>query len=246
MIFFKVEAQSNKFILESSKYIDNKLKNSTIQWIFKANYRLLTPSQSLYSSPYGIFYFCFMKRIAIFASGSGTNAENLVKYFRDHHGICCALLVCDNKNALVFERMRKYGIQSVLISKNDLINGEVEKILKHHNIDFIVLAGFLKLIPVSLIEKFPNSIINIHPSLLPKFGGKGMYGMKVHEAVVNAGETESGITIHYVNEKFDEGKIIAQYKFGISGEDTSQSIALKIHDLEMKWLPVEVEKLLMS
>lgn len=185
-----------------------------------------------------------MKQIAIFASGSGTNAENLVTFFKDHPVARCTLMVCDNKDALVFERMKKYSVHSVLISSSGLKNGEVEQMLKKLQIDFIVLAGFLKLIPHTLIEAYPNKIINLHPSLLPKFGGKGMYGMKVHESVIKAGEKETGITIHYVNEQFDEGEIIAQYKVDVTNTDTPLTVALKIHELEMKYLPVEVEKLI--
>lgn len=185
-----------------------------------------------------------MNNIAVFASGSGTNAENLVKYFTNHSDVSVKLMMCNNKDALVFERMKKYNIPSVLINKSDFENGVVSQILKEHQIDYIILAGFLKLIPASLIKSYPNKIINIHPALLPKYGGKGMYGMHIHEAVVKSKEKATGITIHYVNERFDEGEIIAQYDVAIKESDSATDVALKIHELEMKWFPKVVEKLI--
>ena len=185
-----------------------------------------------------------MKRIAIFASGSGTNAENLVTYFMNHTNIECVLMLCDNKDALVFERMKKYKIPSFLISNESMRNGEAEKLLNDFKIDFILLAGFLKLIPSTLINLYYNKIVNIHPSLLPKYGGKGMYGMHIHNAVVEANDSITGITIHFVNKNFDEGTIIAQHKVELEENETPQNVALKIHQLEMKWFPKEVEKLL--
>lgn len=185
-----------------------------------------------------------MKKIAIFASGSGSNAENLVRYFDKHPDVEISMVVSDRKSAYVFERMNMLKIPSYYMSKADFEDGTVLKLLKDNKIDWIVLAGFLKLLPVSIINEYPQRIINIHPALLPKFGGKGMYGMHVHEAVAKAGESKTGITIHYVNEHFDEGEIIAQYETAVLPGDTPESIANKIHELEMKWFPDVIEKLI--
>ena len=189
------------------------------------------------------YYLCGMYKIVIFASGSGSNAENLVRYFDKHPDVEISMMVSDRKNALVFEKMKSLDIPSYYMSKGDFEDGSVLKLLKDCNIDWIVLAGFLKLLPVSIINEYPQRIINIHPALLPKFGGKGMYGMHVHEAVAKAGELKTGITIHYVNEHFDEGEIIAQYETAVSPGDTPGTIAGKIHELEMKWFPLVIEKL---
>ncbi|MDQ3049609.1 MAG: phosphoribosylglycinamide formyltransferase [Bacteroidota bacterium] len=187
-----------------------------------------------------------MKKIAIFASGSGSNAENLVRYFEKHTGIEIAMMVSDRKNAFVFERMRALNIPSMYMPAGQFENGEVLKLLKSLEIDFIVLAGFLKLMPATIIKEYEKKIINIHPALLPKFGGKGMYGMHVHNAVVNAGEQITGITIHYVDENFDEGEIIARFETPVEKGETAESIASKINELEMQWFPVIVEKIVME
>ena len=187
-----------------------------------------------------------MIKIAIFASGSGSNAENLARYFEHHPGVVIQLMISDRKHAFVFQRMEKLGIPSYYMSKSDFEDGTVLRLLKDQQIDWIVLAGFLKLMPASIIMAFPGRIVNIHPALLPKFGGKGMYGMHVHNAVVSAGELKTGITIHYVNENFDEGEIIAQYETAVLPGDTAEMIAAKIHELEMKWFPVVVEKIVTS
>ena len=146
------------------------------------------------------------------------------------------------KQAFVLQRMARLGVEARYVPNNDFENGELIDILRKKRIDLIVLAGFLKLIPVSLIEAYPKRIINIHPALLPKFGGQGMYGMNVHEAVVLAKEKTTGITIHYIDDKFDEGEIIAQYTTDLSPEDTPETVASKIHELEMKWFPMVIEK----
>jgi phosphoribosylglycinamide formyltransferase-1 len=182
-----------------------------------------------------------MKRIAVFASGSGSNAENLVNYFRDSEVARISLVVCNRKEAFVFERMKRLEIPCIYVPKNDFVNGSILSALKAYNIDMIVLAGFLLLVPDSLLSEYSGKIINVHPALLPGFGGKGMYGKHVHEAVVKAGEQKSGITIHYVNERFDEGEIIAQFETALQPGDTPESVAAKIHELEMKFFPKVVE-----
>lgn len=183
-----------------------------------------------------------MKKIAVLASGSGSNAENLVRYFSSHSDARVAMMICDRKEAFVFERMKKLEVPSYYIRKDELYSGGLLKLLQENKIDLVVLAGFLKLVPQDVIHTFPKRIINVHPALLPKFGGKGMYGMHVHTAVVNAGETKTGITIHYVNEHFDEGEIIAQFETDVLPDDTPETVAAKIHQLEMRHFPEVVER----
>ncbi len=179
-----------------------------------------------------------MKNIAIFASGSGTNAQNIVEYFIDNKRINVSLILSNDKNAFVLKRAEKLNIPFQSFDKGDFYKStNVIGLLKDYSIDFIVLAGFLWLIPLSLIKEYPNKMINIHPALLPKYGGKGMYGMKVHEMVIANGDGESGISIHYVNEKYDEGEIILQATIDILQSDTPESIAQKIHKLEYKHYP---------
>ena len=184
-----------------------------------------------------------MTNIAIFASGSGTNAENIARYFENHPRARISLMISNRKDALVFERMRKFNIPSYYIKKEEFEDGRLLKFLKDQKIDLIILAGFLKLVPEPIINAFEKGIINIHPALLPKFGGKGMYGKHVHEAVINAKETKTGITIHFVNRNFDEGEIISQHETEVTPSDTAETIAAKIHELEMKWFPVIIEKI---
>jgi phosphoribosylglycinamide formyltransferase-1 len=179
-------------------------------------------------------------RIAIFASGGGTNAEAIIRHFKDHPLIKVALVLSNNPNALVLERAKKFAISTRVFNKNEF--EQVADSLKEYKITHIVLAGFLWLIPTSLIKAFPNSIINIHPALLPKFGGKGMYGMKIHELVRTSNETETGITIHVINEKYDEGPILFQGRCEVSGTDSPQDIANKVHQLEYAHYPVIIEK----
>lgn len=185
-----------------------------------------------------------MKKIAIFASGSGSNAENLVHYFSHHPLIEVSLVVSDRKNAFVHERMKRLGVPCFYMPATDFQNGSVLKILKEYSIDYVILAGFLKLVPTDLIRAFPNRMVNIHPALLPAFGGKGMYGMHVHEAVVASGASQSGITIHFVNENYDEGEVIARFETPVLPSDTPADVAAKIHELEMKWFPVVIEQLI--
>lgn len=186
-----------------------------------------------------------MTYIAIFASGEGTNAQNIIDYFKYSDKIKIALIVSNKASANVLNRAKKEGIPTLLISRADFYDStNTIDALRTAKIDFIVLAGFLWMIPSNLVKAFPNKMINIHPALLPKFGGKGMYGMNVHKAVVEAGETESGISIHYVNEHYDEGKIIAQHRCKISKEDTAETVASKIHELEYQFFPKAIENII--
>lgn len=185
-----------------------------------------------------------MKKIALLASGNGSNAEEIIKYFEDSQKGKVILVGSNKKEAFVLERAKKFSINSFIFSKTQLENGEVTKLLQENKVDFVVLAGFLLKIPDNLLHAFPNQIINIHPALLPKYGGKGMYGMKVHEAVKASGDKVTGITIHLVNENYDEGKIIFQAAVDISSEDDSETIAKKVHQLEYKYFPNVIESLL--
>lgn len=174
-----------------------------------------------------------MKRIAIFASGAGSNAEKIIAYFKNHSTIQIALIVCNKPNAGVLKIAENNSVATLLIEKEQFFRGDgYIQALKDAQIDRIVLAGFLWKIPTALIAAFPNKIINIHPALLPKYGGKGMYGNFVHEAVIANQEKESGITIHYVNEHFDEGETIFQASCTVAPTDTPTSLAAKIHVLE--------------
>lgn len=186
-----------------------------------------------------------MKRIVIFASGSGTNAENLITYFKQNGRAMVVLVLSNNPNAKVLERAQRLKVRS--LSFNKMAFSETDEVLdalKTSNPDLIVLAGFLWKFPEKILNEFPNKVINIHPALLPKYGGKGMYGMHVHEAVVKNKETETGITIHYVNEHYDEGAIIFQAKCKLSSKDSSEDVASKIHELEMEHFPKVLESLL--
>ena len=183
--------------------------------------------------------------IAIFASGAGSNARKIIEYFENRGlRIKVSLIVCNVPGAGVLEIAEEKGIPSLMINKSDFAtNGYVES-LQNAGIDFIVLAGFLWKVPEVLVKAYPKAIINIHPALLPKYGGKGMYGARVHEAVIAAGEKESGITIHWVNEHYDEGAIIFQAKCSIDANDTAETLANKIHALEHAHFATTIEKLL--
>jgi phosphoribosylglycinamide formyltransferase-1 len=197
--------------------------------------------------------------IAIFASGAGSNARKIIEYFENKAAgtssslnslgskaasIKISLIVCNVPGAGVLDIAEEKGIPSLMINKSDFAaNGYVES-LKNAGIDFIVLAGFLWKVPEVLVKAYPKAIINIHPALLPKYGGKGMYGARVHEAVIDAGEKESGITIHWVNEHYDEGAIIFQAKCSINSSDTAETLANKIHALEHAHFAPTIEKLL--
>ena len=186
-----------------------------------------------------------MKRIAIFASGSGTNAENIIRYFKANGKAITEVVLCNNPQAVVIERAKNLHTPAMVFSRQELYDSpKIETLLQRLKIDLIVLAGFLWLLPEPLIKKFPGRIVNIHPALLPKYGGKGFYGSKVHEAVLGAGEKQSGITIHRVNEKFDEGEIIFQATCDIADNETPASLAAKIHKLEYEHYPRVIEELL--
>ncbi|MEO6232913.1 MAG: phosphoribosylglycinamide formyltransferase [Ferruginibacter sp.] len=194
--------------------------------------------------------------VAIFASGAGSNAEKIIQHFarqvnltpsekKKHTKVIISLIVCNKSGAGVLEIASRAGIPTLLIEKEHFFNGtHYLPELKSYGIDFIVLAGFLWKIPPDLIQAFPNKIVNIHPALLPKYGGKGMYGNKVHEAVIAAAEKESGITIHFVDELYDHGKVILQATCNIDESDNAESLAKKIHLLEHQHYPVVIEKVL--
>ena len=185
-----------------------------------------------------------MKNIAIFASGTGSNAQKMMEYFAQHSQAKVALVVSNKPKALVLEKAQNFGVATQVIQRDRFYHSqEVVQLLKQQQIDLIVLAGFLWLIPQNLIAAFPNRIINIHPALLPKYGGKGMYGMRVHEAVVANRENESGITIHYVNEHYDEGKVIFQKSCPVTTKDTPADVAKKVQVLEHQHFPSVVEQL---
>ncbi len=183
------------------------------------------------------------KKIALFASGSGTNVQNIIDYFSENEHVIVDSVWSNNPEAFALVRARKVKIDAFVFTRDEFRNTNfiVEK-LKKRKIDLIVLAGFLWLIPDNLIRSF--TIINIHPALLPKYGGKGMYGLKVHQSVVDNRETESGISIHFVNENYDEGKIIFQAKCQVLSSDTAEDVAVKIHALEYKYFPQIIEKVL--
>lgn len=183
------------------------------------------------------------KSIAVFASGSGSNAENLIRFFKNHPTIRVELILTNKEDAPVVSKAKNLGVEVLCFSNEAFENGlTVLQELDYRAIDWIVLAGFLRKIPLNIIHGYPNRIINIHPSLLPKYGGKGMYGMHVHQAVIRAQESTSGITIHLVNEEFDKGEQLAQFETSIDSSDTPESLAVKIHELEQKHFPTIVEQ----
>lgn len=188
-----------------------------------------------------------MINIAIFASGNGTNCENIIKHFYCNKKINVSLVISNKHDAYVLTRANNYNVPNIVLPKTDINNpNTILPILGKYNIDYIILAGFLLMIPDFLIDKFNNKIINIHPSLLPKFGGKGMYGHHVHEAVKAANETETGITIHFVSNVCDGGKIIKQFKTSLSTNDTVDSIEKKVHELEQRYFPQTIENIIMA
>ncbi|WP_420576632.1 phosphoribosylglycinamide formyltransferase [Ekhidna sp.] len=182
--------------------------------------------------------------LAIFASGSGTNAENIIKYFENHERIQVKEVLSNKKDAFVHQRADNLNIPSSTFNKEQFQDASFIKRLE--DIDYIILAGFLWLIPKFLIKAYPNKIINIHPGLLPKFGGKGMYGDRVHNAVIESGEKESGITIHLVNEEYDKGEILFQTGCELTEADTADSLGQKIHELEYEHFPRVIEEYIMS
>lgn len=185
-------------------------------------------------------------RIAIFASGNGTNAEKIIQHFQERSLVGVALVLSNNPGANVLKRAEKYSIPAIAFSREQFLEGYVAGALQEMNITHIVLAGFLWLIPAHLIKAYPDRIINLHPALLPKFGGKGMYGLKVHRAVMDAAETETGITIHLVNEKYDEGKVLFQATCPVEKNFSAEQIAACVHELEYKFYPKIIEEWIVS
>ncbi len=184
------------------------------------------------------------KNIAIFTSGSGSNAENIINYFKNNQETQFPIIISNKSEAYIHQRAKKLNIKSITLDKSILKNGqELLKQLREYDIDVIILAGYLLKIPSEVVEAFPNKIVNIHPALLPKYGGKGMYGDNVHKAVKEMNEKETGITIHYVNENYDKGNIIFQAKCKILPTDSYQEIAQKVHQLEYQYFPKIIEKI---
>ncbi len=186
-----------------------------------------------------------MKRIVLFASGSGTNAENIIRYFQKRGNASVVAVLTNKRDAYVIDRCNSLNVNALFFNRSAFRDQDVLiGLLNSLRPDLIVLAGFLWKIPPEMVDDFAGKIINIHPALLPKYGGKGMYGSRVHEAVLENGETETGITIHYVNEAYDEGAIIFQESTGIAPGDTAEQIANKVHALEYKHYPQVIEQLL--
>jgi len=184
------------------------------------------------------------KRLILFASGSGTNVQNICEYFQQNDRIQIVLVAGNKEEAYVWERIKPFKIEAYCFTKTDLQEGQVLQKVKKYQPDLIVLAGFLLKIPEAMVAAFPDKIINIHPALLPKYGGKGMYGLQVHKAVKQNKETESGISIHYVNSHYDEGQLLFQARVTLTLEDTPQTIAQKVQALEYKHFPKIIEQLL--
>ena len=186
-----------------------------------------------------------MKKIAILASGSGSNAENIANYFKGSDYAEVSFIIANNPNAFVLERAKRLGIEAAVVTKEEFKAADsVIAMLQERNIDFVVLAGFLLLVPQKLIQAYPGRIVNIHPALLPKHGGKGMYGDNVHKAVVACGDTESGITIHLIDEHYDKGTTFFQAKCPVLPTDTYEDVATKVHALEYEHFPHVIEEIL--
>jgi phosphoribosylglycinamide formyltransferase-1 len=185
-----------------------------------------------------------MKNIVIFASGNGTNAQCIAEYFKDRNDVRIPLLLCNKKNAYVFERARNLGIPSRLVTREEFHSDSLTEELLRIPADLIVLAGFLWLVPEKMVRAFPKRIVNIHPALLPKYGGKGMYGDRVHEAVIAAKEKQSGITIHLIDEEYDKGTTLFQATCPVEASDTPDSLAQKIHQLEHRHFPEVIDRYL--
>lgn len=183
-------------------------------------------------------------KLAIFVTGGGTNCENIIRYFADKSEVEIPIVVSSRSDAYALVRAKNLGVPTTVITRQQLLDEPRLVIQTVRGCDYIILAGFLPKIPTYLIDQFPNRIINIHPALLPKFGGKGMWGHHVHEAVKAAGETESGITIHFVNPELDAGEHIAQFSVALSPDDTPEDIADKVHELEMKHYPTVIEQVI--
>jgi len=183
-------------------------------------------------------------RLAIFVTGGGTNCENIIRHFQGNPGVEIAIVVSSRDDAFALVRAQRLGVRTTVITRQELNEDPRLALEATEGCDYIILAGFLPKVPLYLIERFPKRIINIHPALLPKFGGKGMWGHHVHEAVHAAHETQSGITIHFVNAELDEGEHIAQFSTPLTPEDTPETIADKVHELEMKHFPQVIEQVI--
>ena len=186
----------------------------------------------------------YMPKIVLFASGSGSNVENIIRYFQESSSVEVAFVFTNKQEAGVLERCKRLGVPAAYLNKAALDSTVFLEMLKNLNPNLIVLAGYLQKIKADWVEAFAGRIINIHPALLPNYGGKGMYGMNVHQAVIQAKEKESGISIHYVNEHYDQGALIAQYTVSVDAQDTPEQLAQKVQALEHRYFPVEIEKLL--
>lgn len=185
-----------------------------------------------------------MKKLAILASGTGTNAERITQYFAEKKTAEVKLIITNKEGAGVIERAERLNVPCHVVSSKEFKEGKALQVLKEYDVDFIILAGFLLMVPDDILHNYPNRIVNIHPSLLPKYGGKGMYGLRVHEAVLASGDTESGITIHHVNEHYDQGAIILQAKCPVLPDDTPDTLASRVHQLEYEHFPIAIENLL--
>ena len=188
-----------------------------------------------------------MKNLAIFASGSGSNAENIIRYFAEKPGFRVKKVYCNVPDAYVLERAKKYNVPTQVFNRAEFRNPDIIlRQLQEEGTDFIILAGFLWLVPPCITAAYPNRIVNIHPALLPAYGGKGMYGHHVHEAVLAAGEQQSGITIHYVNDRYDSGDIIFQATCPVLPDDTPDTLAARVHELEYRHFPRVIEEVLIK
>jgi phosphoribosylglycinamide formyltransferase-1 len=188
-----------------------------------------------------------MRNIAILASGSGTNAENIIEYFSNKKAARVTLVLSNRREAYVLKRAAEHNVKAIFFDRDEFyLNGSVLNQLRSDKIDFLVLAGFLWLVPEEILKEYEGRIINIHPALLPGYGGKGMFGDKVHKAVIENKEKESGITIHYVNRYYDEGDIIFQAKCQVEPDDTPDSLASKVHKLEYEFFPKIIEDLILK
>jgi len=196
--------------------------------------------------PYSFEKQCYlhMKKILLFASGTGSNVENIIQHFKNHHDIIVVGIYTNNPNAKVLDKAKNHNVPTLIFNKEQLTDGFVFDKIAELKPDLIVLAGFLWKMPEEIVSAYPNKIINIHPALLPKYGGKGMYGIKVHQTILENKEKETGITIHYVNEDYDEGEFIFQEKVAIEDCKTPEEVADKIHELEHKYFPIIIEKIL--
>jgi phosphoribosylglycinamide formyltransferase-1 len=188
-----------------------------------------------------------VKNIAIFASGTGTNAQKIIEYFEDSLEVNIRLVASNKPDAPVLTMAENYRVETLILKRSNFYKtNDLLRLLRDYHIDWIVLAGFLWLIPDYLVEAYQNRMVNIHPALLPKFGGKGMYGHHVHQAVKDAGEKETGITIHFVNQAYDEGQIVFQASTPVTPDDTPETIALKVRKLEHQHFPTVIEQLIKS